>query len=188
YFDVPWRQGADGNPVRMNLIHEVDLLHHFLGQVVEIAALGAAPVRDEGRIESGGAVLRFKSGAVATLAFADTTPSPWGFEAATGESPAIAKTAQDYLHVAGTEGAIGFPSLTLWRGAKDWSEAPLAEHRSVPANVPLVAQLEHFADVCRGATPRVSAADGRAAVDVILRIEDAIGTVGPRRLSVKEEV
>ena len=80
YFDVPWRQGADGAPVRMNVSHEIDLMQHLFGTVTDLAALGTNPVRKTARVESGGVLLSFDSGLIATIAFADTTPSPWGFE------------------------------------------------------------------------------------------------------------
>ena len=175
YFQVPWRQGREGSPVMINLIHEVDLLRHLFGEVRDISALGSNAVRGAARIESGGVLIAFASGMVVSLAFADTTPSPWGFEAGTGENPNIATTGQDSWFITGTEGAISFPSLTLWQGASDWSEAPRASRLPVTPNVPLIAQLEHFCDVIAGvAQPVVSAADGARSLDATLRIEAAL--------------
>ena len=107
-----------------------------------------------------------------TIAFADTTPSPWSFEAGTGENPNIGTTGQDFLHVAGTGGALSFPSLTLWSGAADWSEAARPETLAAETSVPLVRQLEHFAEVIAGRTaPVVDAASARETLRVILEIE-----------------
>ncbi len=160
YFDVPWRQGPDGAPVRMNVSHELDLLQFLFGEITAVAGLGANPVRKTARVESGGLVLSFANGVIATVAFADTTPSPFGFEHGTGENPNIAHTGQDSMRVTGTEGAISFPSMTLWRGAKDWGGAPSAETIEVGDGVPLVRQLEHFARVIAGDEQPVN--DGRA--------------------------
>ncbi len=81
YFNVPWRAGPDGSPVRINMVHEIDLLRFLLGEVAAVTALGAQPMRRAGRVENGVIGLRFQNGCVASLVFADTGLSPWGFEA-----------------------------------------------------------------------------------------------------------
>ncbi|SFJ58146.1 Gfo/Idh/MocA family protein [Jannaschia pohangensis] len=177
YFDVAWRAGLDGAPIKQNLIHDVDTLRWLFGEVTDVVGLASNAVRGAARPESGGAVLRFKGGAVATLTYADTTPTPWGFEAGTGENPHIPPSAQDCLRIACTAGAIEFPSLRVWSGAAHWNEAPRAHTLDVADGVPLVRQLEHFADVIAGrALPVVDAADARATLDVILKIEATAGT------------
>lgn len=174
YFDIPWRAGMNGAPVKQNLIHDVDMLCWLFGAVDEVVGLGGNPIRGKSRTEHGGAVLRFDSGVIVTIGFADTTPTPWGFEAGTGESPAIPKTAQDSLHIACTGGGIEFPSLRVWSGAENWNEKPDVAETSVDEGTPLMLQLEHFADVIAGkAHPRVTAQDGLRALDVTLRIERA---------------
>lgn len=175
YFDVPWRAGPDGSPVMLNLVHEVDLLRYLFGDVTAVRGVGSNAVRGAARVESGAAVLQFDSGASASIAFSDASASPFGFEAGTGENPNIAATGQDYLHICGTNGAVSFPSLTLWSGARDWSDTPQRAVQESAANVPLVAQLEHFAQVCAGkATALVSAQDARKTLDVTLAIEAAV--------------
>ncbi len=174
YFDIPWRAGMNGAPVKQNLIHDVDMLCWLFGPVSEVAGLGGNPVRGAARTEHGGAVLRFASSVIVTIGFADTTPTPWGFEAGSGESPAIPKTGQDSLRIACTEGGVEFPSLRVWSGAESWHEAPAPSETLVDEAVPLVRQLEHFADVIAGHTkPLVSAADGLRALETTLRIETA---------------
>ena len=174
YFDPEWRRTADGAPVRMNLIHEIDLLRWYFGEVTEVTGFGSNAVRGAARTESGGAVVAFSSGVHVTVAFADTTPAPWGFEAGTGENPHIATTGQDCLRIACTEGAIEFPSLRVWSGAESWHEAPAPEEMAAPDGVPLIRQLEHFADVIHGrADPLISGRDGRATLAATLLIEEA---------------
>lgn len=174
YFDIPWRAGMNGAPVKQNLIHDVDMLCWLFGDVDEVVGLGGNPIRGKARTEHGGAVLRFASGVIVTIGFADTTPTPWGFEAGTGESPSIPHTAQNSLHIACTKGAIEFPSLTVWSGAENWNEKPEPMATDVEDGTPLIRQLEHFADVIAGrAQPRVTAEDGLRALDVTLRIEAA---------------
>ena len=172
YFDVPWRAGADGAPVRMNVSHELDLLQFVFGTITDVTGLGGNPVRQAARVESGGLVLSFESGLIATVAFADTTPSPYGFEHGTGENPNIAHTGENSMHIMGSEGAIAFPSLTFWRGGKDWGEPPNPEQIPSDAGTPLIAQLEHFARVIRGdETPINDGTAGRRTLELTLLVE-----------------
>lgn len=182
YFDVDWRKGIDGAPVKQNLIHDVDMMRHFFGEVIHVSGFGSNAIRGAARTESGGAVLGFDSGVTATIAFADTTPTPWGFEAGTGESPMIPKTGQNSLYIACTKGAVEFPSLRIWRGAQSWNELPQAYETDVDEAVPLIRQLEHFADIIAGrAEPVVTARDARATLAATLQIEEATWPVGVTR-------
>lgn len=172
YFDIAWRQGPDGSPVMMNLVHDIDLLRYFLGDVREIVGLHGAHQRGADRNENGALVLSFEQGATASITFADCAASPWGFERGTAESPAIPATRRDMLFVAGTEGAVSFPSLTLWGGAKDWTEMPVPTPHNVPDTVPFAAQLDHFAQVISGAaTPRITVEEGYKTLQATLRAE-----------------
>lgn len=171
YFQGNWRQGSDGSPVMINMVHEIDLLRFVLGEVAEISAMGGHPVRGANRVESGVLSMRFDSGAIASIAFADTAPSPWGFEAGTYENPNIAGTGQDCLWVAGTAGGVSFPSLTVWGGAADWSEAPAPRRETAEQTHALTAQLGHFLDVLDGALPLIDAADARRTLAATLQAE-----------------
>lgn len=172
YFDLDWRKGVEGAPVRMNVSHELDLLQYLFGTVTEVTGLGANRVRQTPRVESGGVVLRFASGLIATIAFADCAASPWGFEAGTGENPNIAHTGEPSMTITGTEGAIAFPSLTLFQGATDWGHVPQAVTIPVEDGVPLIRQLEHFARVIAGEdVPLNTAAMGRRTLELTLEVE-----------------
>ncbi|WP_281859019.1 Gfo/Idh/MocA family protein [Litoreibacter halocynthiae] len=175
YFEIPWRAGPDGSPVLINLVHEVDLLRYLFGEVTSVQGIGSNTQRGAARVESGAALLGFDGGLAASISFADTTASPYSFEAGTGENPNIATTGEDYLRICGTEGAIAFPSLTVWSGAADWSQETERSEHGVAPNVPLVAQLEHFAKVCTGeVAPLVSALAGRKTLETTLKIEAAV--------------
>ena len=174
YFDVEWRKGIDGGPIKQNLIHDVDTLRAFFGEIISVVGSGTNIVRNAKRHENGGVVLGFDTGMVATITFSDATPTPWGFEAGTGESPYIPKTNQSSMFIACTNGGLEFPTLKLWSGASNWSEKPIMEHQDIPEAVPLVRQLEHFSDVIRGkVTPIVDAKSARETLAVILQIEQA---------------
>ena len=174
YFDVDWRKGVDGGPVKQNLIHDVDTLRAFFGEIISVVGSGTNIVRNAKRHENGGVVLGFDTGMVATITFSDATPTPWGFEAGTGESPYIPKTNQSSMFIACTNGGLEFPTLKLWSGASNWNEKPIMEHQNISEAVPLIRQLEHFSDVIKGkATPIVDARSARETLAVILQIEQA---------------
>ena len=174
YFDVDWRKGIDGGPVKQNLIHDVDTLRAFFGEIISVVGSGTNIVRNANRHENGGVVLGFETGMVATITFSDATPTPWGFEAGTGESPYIPKTNQSSMFIACTNGGLEFPTLKLWSGASNWNEKPIMEHQNISEAVPLIRQLEHFSDVIqKKATPIVDAKSARETLSVILQIEQA---------------
>nr|WP_275297030.1 Gfo/Idh/MocA family oxidoreductase [Jannaschia sp. Os4] len=171
YFDVAWRAGIDGAPIKQNLIHDVDTLRMLFGEVTDVTGLAQA-TRDAARPDTGGCVLRFDAGVIVTVAWSDATPTPWGFEAGTGESPHIPHTKQDSLRIAGTHGAVEFPSLTVWSGAAHWNEEPTPQVHAAEDGIPLVRQLEHFADVVAGrADAVVDARSAARTLAVILEIE-----------------
>ncbi|WP_372574200.1 Gfo/Idh/MocA family protein [Ruegeria jejuensis] len=176
YFNTLWRQ-SEGSPVMINLVHDIDLLRFVLGEITDICGFGADHQRDGARVESGAVALRFESGACGTISFADTTPSPWGFEAATAENPNIASSGQDMWWITGTKGAVSFPSLTLWTGARDWSQAPQPAQLPVQSAVPLEAQLDHFVDVIGGgAEPVINLKDASRTLEATCRIEALLAT------------
>lgn len=171
YFQGNWRS-AGGSPVMINLVHDIDLLRFCLGEITASSALRGRSLRGAERVESGAIALAFENGATGTISFADTAPSPWGFEAGIGENPHIGVTGQDMLWITGTKGAVSFPSLTLWRGA-DWSDAAkranLVRHENM--HPPLMAQLDHFLEVMDGAAPLIDVADATRSLAVAAQIE-----------------
>lgn len=171
YFEGNWRT-AGGSPVMINLVHDVDLLRHIMGDITQIVGLAGRSLRSAGRLESGAVAIGFASGATATISFADTAPSPWGFEAGTGENPHIGTTGQDMWWITGTTGGISFPSLTHWTGAKDWSEAAKPAKIDCESTAPLSRQLDHFVDVMNGeAAPIITVQDARETLAATLEIE-----------------
>lgn len=182
YFDQNWRMSG-GSPVMINLVHDIDLLRFVVGEIAGIAALRGASVRGSDRVESGAIALAFEGGATGTISFADTTPSPWGFEAGIGENPNIGTTRQDMMWITGTKGAISYPSMTLWRG-EDWGtpaqRVPL--ELSCDPRRPLDAQLDHFLAVMDGAEPLIDVADAARTLDIAMRIEHELAAQADRRL------
>jgi predicted dehydrogenase len=174
YFHGNWRT-AGGSPVMINLVHDIDILRFVIGEIAQTAALRGASLRGADRIESGAIALMFENGATGTISFADTAPSPWGFEAGTGENPNIGTTSQDMMWITGTKGAISFPSMTLWQGT-DWGNAALRMPLEISQNIrtPLDAQLDHFIDVMDGAAPLIDVADAARTLAVAQDIEEQL--------------
>ncbi|CAG8949564.1 hypothetical protein HYFRA_00007797 [Hymenoscyphus fraxineus] len=129
YFTTPeantWRQRVEdgGGVILINLIHEVDLLQYLFGPINLVSALQTGKGRGY-EVEEGAAVMmRFASGVVGSFVFSDNSPSPWNFEAGTGENPLIPKVeaADGFYRVLGEKGSLSVPDLTRWmvRGAED---------------------------------------------------------------------
>ncbi len=175
YYDVPWRCATGAGPLMTNLSHEVDLLRFLFGNITEVSAMlsNAArhlPVEDTATLN-----LRFANGALGSFLISDAGASPWAFEAACGENPDLAQSGQDYIRATGTEGALEFPSLTLWTGNKNeatnW-RTPMTRVAGPDFDGidPLREQMRRFAHVVSGGkdTLLCSAEDGLAALEISL--------------------
>lgn len=150
YYDVPWRRLPGAGPLATNLSHEIDLLNVFAGLPVEVTALTSSTARGLVIEDTAALAFRFESGALGSFLISDAGASPWAFEAATAENPAIAPSGEDYIRITGTAGALAFPSLTRWGasgpGEVEWSR-PLMRHPAPTfAKVdPLRVQIDRFA-------------------------------------------
>ena len=67
YFDIaPWRKKFGAGPISVNLIHDVDLLRHFCGEIESVQAMAVPSRRGYENEELASALLRFTSAALAT--------------------------------------------------------------------------------------------------------------------------
>ncbi|KAA8646686.1 Gfo/Idh/MocA family protein [Aspergillus tanneri] len=182
YFEAPteWRKGKNGGVVLINFIHEIDLLHHLFGPIVRVHAEQMKRMRGY-EVEEGAAItLKFLSGTVGTFLFSDNLPSPYSFEAGTGENPLIPKVGASFYHIFGTNASLSIPDMTRWSYdgvVKSWHE-PITQRRlEVKESVPFELQLAHFVRVCRGEEqPSCTAEDGLAALIVCNAVKRAIQT------------
>ena len=174
YFESNWRTN-DGSPVMINLVHDIDTLRFVIGEITQTVALKGRSRRESTRVESGAIALAFENGAVGTITFSDATPSPWGFEAGTGENPNIGTTKQDMMWITGTKGAISFPSMTVWKGT-DWgtSAKPVAFEPAQNTRTPMEAQLNHFVDVINGDEPLINVADAASTLAIAQELENQL--------------
>lgn len=183
YFDPPaeWRRDNSGGVVLINMIHEVDLLHHLFGPITSVHAEKMIPQRGFEAEEGAALTLRFESGAVGTFLVSDSLPSPYNFEAGTGENPVVPRTGEDFYRIFGTEGSLSIPDMTLWSykdgTQKSWhteltrDKIPIANEGAVPFDL----QLNHFIKVIRSEeTPSCTPQAGLAALLVCQAIKDAL--------------
>lgn len=184
YFDLAWRKDPrSGGPLSINLIHEIDLLRHFWGEVAEVRALISNEGRGSAVEDCAGVILTFEQGGLATLTLTDLGAGPWAWDVTAGENPARfpANTADAHFY-SGTRAALSLPSLTLWQhpGTPDWTTPMGARALPHTPGDPYVAQLSHFAQVVRGAArPLVTLTDGVANMAVIDAIKRSGATGAP---------
>lgn len=186
YFDAaPWRTAPGAGPVFVNLIHDVDLLRYFAGEVASVQAQAIPSARGHANEDVAGALLRFESGALATLSVGDAVVAPWSWEMTAAENPAFPVTGQSCYWLGGTRAALSLPDLTLWRQDEpDWNRPLVPERIAFEPRDPLQCQLEHFAAVIRGAAePLVSGEEGAVSLRVIEAIHESAKSGGTVKLA-----
>jgi predicted dehydrogenase len=161
------------------MIHEVDILHHLFGPIVRVHAEATPRQRGHAAEEGAAIILKFASGAVGTFILSDAIPSPYSFEAGTGENPMIPHTGQDFYRIFGTQASLSVPDMHLWSyasGKKSWTENMEAKKIEVAdMKVPFELQVAHFVKVIRGEEqPSCSGKDGLRAVVVCEAIKKAL--------------
>ena len=180
YFDVaPWRKRAGAGPISVNLVHDVDLMRHFLGEVVTVQAQMAPSLRGFENEDLAAAVLRFESGAVCTITVSDSVVSPWSWELTSREYPIYPATSESCYLIGGSEGALSIPDMRLWQheGGTSWWNPITATAMPVSSSDPLINQIAHFEDVIRGrANPLVTGEEGLKTLRVVEAIQIAAQT------------
>jgi predicted dehydrogenase len=152
YFGVAWRREPGGGPVLINLIHDIDILRHLIGEVASVQAITSNAVRGFAVEDTAAVLLRFTNGALATLMTSDATPSPWNYDMGAGELERFPPQDADAIYLCGTEGSFSLPRLELWRypGARGWAD-PLSVERIAPMKAdPYDEQFRHFRAVVEG--------------------------------------
>ena len=179
YYAAAWRRQPGGGPVLTNLIHEIDLLRYLAGDIIEVAGFTANAVRGFATEDSAALTLRFAGGALASVVMSDCTPSPWSWEQASDESPQFPANEQNPIRFFGTDAALEFPRLTVWRyrGAKSWTSPLDSAAVRVPGGDAFALQLAHFAAVIRdGAAPIVTGREGQRTLAATLALFEAART------------
>lgn len=179
YFDVEWRRRPGAGPVFLNLIHDIDLMHYFCGPVEAVHAMESNVVRGNPVEETAVIVLKFQSGALATINVSDTIVAPWSWELTARENPSFPPTTEPCYLIGGTHGSLELPGLRLWRNRekRSWLEPIDATQLPFGFEDPLVRQVRQFAAVIRGEeAPLVSGHDGLQALRVIEAVKQSART------------
>lgn len=180
YFDAaPWRKRAGAGPISVNLAHDIDLMRHFMGEVVSVQAQSAPSRRGFENEDVAVALLRFASGALCTINVSDSIVAPWSWELTSAEYPIYPATTESCYLIGGEAGALSIPDLRLWRheGETSWWNPINGTAVAVERSDPLVNQIAHFAEVIRGrAAPLVTGAEGLKTLRVIEGIQRAART------------
>lgn len=176
YFGMAWRREPGGGPVLINLIHEIDMLRFLCGEITQVQALASNAVRGFAVEDTAGALLRFASGALGTLLLSDTAVAPWCWDFCAGEQDQYPRQDLNTLFIAGTEGSLSLPDLSLWRykGERHWHHPITREQRTALKADPYTRQLLHFAALIRGEeAPLCSALDGLRTLQATRAVLDA---------------
>ncbi|MHA1553438.1 MAG: Gfo/Idh/MocA family protein [Alphaproteobacteria bacterium] len=180
YFKPEWRRKSEAGPVLTNLVHEIDTLRTVCGDITGISAVTSNAARGHEAEDTVALLMQFAKGALGTFLLSDVTPSPWTWEFATGENPVFPQHHQNVIRFMGTEAALEFPNLRIWRhadGERGW------HHLVTPHNVPFslgdafAAQCAHFCAVISGEEqPRVTAEDATRSLAATVAVFEAMDT------------
>ncbi|TCL01146.1 putative dehydrogenase [Shimia isoporae] len=188
YFDVSWRREPGAGPIFINLIHDIDLLRYFVGEIVEVVAMQSSAARGFAVEDTASVLLRFETGALGTFSLSDAAVSPWSWEFTAGENAAYPHANAAAYQISGTHGALSVPDLRFWHHpeTRGWWE-PLDETTlEADHHDPLQKQFEHFCDVCRGAAPIVAGKEGLRSLMVVEAIKHSADSGAAVKLSTRD--
>lgn len=171
YFEAaPWRTRKGAGPISVNLVHDVDLLRHFCGEVQSVRAIAVPSHRGFENEDLATAILTFESGSVATISVSDSIVAPWSWELTARENPAYPATLESCYLIGGSEGGLSLPDLRVWKHdvGPNWWEPINARSLTCHMEDPLTIQLDHFTRVIAGVeAPLVSGIEGLRSLEVV---------------------
>ena len=180
YFSPSWRKERAAGPVLTNLVHEIDTIRFVCGEIRSISAEVSNTVHGFEKEDSAAVVMTFESGALGAFTISDSAPSPWSWEQATGENPVFPVAGQNTHRFTGSEAALEFPRLTLWRhenSSASWHDPINHVALDEDHGDPFTSQCEHFIAVVRGDdAPLISADDGTRSLAATLAVFEAAET------------
>ena len=180
YFDIaPWRKREGAGPVSVNLVHDIDLIRHLCGEIIQVQAQANPSSRGYDNEDVAAALITFTNGAIGTVSVSDSIVAPWSWEFTSREYPVYPFTGQSAYQIGGSQGSLSVPDLALWTHdqARDWWSPISADIVDCDRSDPLINQIDHFASVIRGETiPQVSGREGLRTLAVIEAIQIAAKT------------
>ncbi|MGE8065526.1 Gfo/Idh/MocA family protein [Pseudomonas sp. NPDC089569] len=181
YFETPWRREAGAGMLLTNLIHDLDLLRHLCGEVVQVQAVTSNAIRGFANEDNAAVLLQFDNGALGSMTGSDGVAAPWSWELGSGENPVYPRQADQPCYLlAGTGGALSIPQLKRWHYTEvdgGWHQVLASTQEPVTADEALRLQLQHFVRVARREVePLVSAADAARTLALVEAIRQAAET------------
>ena len=186
--DTAWRGQTGAGVLLLNLIHVIDDLRNLCGDIASVQAASSTAARSFEVEDTVGIILRFKNGAIGTIAISDAAASPWNWEMTAGENKAFPRTEESCYFVAGMEGSLSVPRLELWHHGTDlsWWSPMRSERAAVPEQDPFTLQsngdpltneMRHFCDVIRGTVgPLLDARGGAKTLAATMAVKEAAAT------------
>ena len=180
YFNIaPWRKKIGAGPVSVNLVHDVDLLRYFCGEVKSVTAHAIKSRRGYENEDLASAILTFKNDIIATISVSDSIASPWSWEMTSKEYPVYHHVDASCYLIGGSDGSLSIPDLSLWKheNKPDWWSPLTVNPVSIEKTDPLVSQINNFVEVIKGkSSPLVSGLEGLKSLQVIECIQQSIET------------
>jgi predicted dehydrogenase len=180
YFDIaPWRTQKGAGPISVNLVHDIDLMRYFCGEIISVQAQMAPSIRGFDNEDLAAAVLKFENGVIGTVTVSDSIVSPWSWELTSREYPIYPMTSESCYLLGGSNGSLSVPDLKVWshKGERNWWNPISGTIAPRDASDPLINQITNFADVIRGnADALVTGLDGLKTLTAIEAIQKAAQT------------
>jgi len=170
YEESVWRTQKGAGPVSVNLVHDIDLIRYFCGDVISIQAQTVKSKRGHQNEDVAAAILRFKNDAIATINVSDTIVAPWSWELTSNENPAYPATSENCYIVGGEHGSLSLPDLRIWKNdtKRGWWEPISSTNLPHSSSDPLANQINHFISVINSTEmPLVTAEEGLKNLEVI---------------------
>jgi predicted dehydrogenase len=166
YYAVPWRgrwASEGGGPAMGHGIHQIDLLLELLGGWSEVRAMAARQARDVETDDVTTALVRFESGALATVVNSVLSPREVSHLRID-----LADATLELTHLYG----YADENWTITPAAHVTGDPPWPPPENVPSSH--LAQLRSLvADLRAGRRPRASGADGRRTLELIAALYKA---------------
>ncbi len=185
YWDDEWHQKPTGGPLLVNAIHDIDDINNVMDMTpVRIYAAKRSTIRGNEAEDSCSALIEFAEGPTATYFVSDGTPGPWNYDllAHADERMCMSPDPQDSMHIFGTKGSFGFPSMNFYTYADEehwgWFQPMVHEHFDVELNDPMQSEMDHFFNLCLGieTEPRCTGQHGLNTLKMVNAIIESADT------------
>lgn len=184
YWDDEWHQLPSGGPLLVNAIHDIDDLNNVLDMTpTRVFAAKRSTIRGNQAEDSCSALIEFAEGPTATYFVSDGTPSPWNYDLlAHADERMCWEDGQDSMHIFGSKGSFGFPSMTFYSYPSEeesgWFKPLKKEVFEVEINDPMLSEMDHFFDLCTGkeTVPRCTGEQGLKTLKMIDAIIESADT------------